>query len=377
MRAVIMDESYIRLGEIDDYISFIWTERYYTTGDFELIVPITAENVGLCTLGRYVVRADIPTETVYGSGNPYELIDNVGVIETLEYEEGLDGVERLHVSGRFLTGVLARRVCLEWRGTYTLPQVVYRIIDENMAVGASADRVIPELDYPSWDDDQTGITETIDVVFNGENLLSAVESIAENYGFGFKMQCLPLYKPLYMSEAPCWRLHMYKGEDRSYGQNVNPYVVFADAYDNLTSSYYTANKRDYVTDVLVNGEILDTGQRYVTWASNGATNTGLNRYEAFVESAQVRTLDDGTVLSDAQYIANLQQEGRLSLHNLEEAFSGGVLFGQYKYRQDVNVGDVVTIRNDRWGIYVNARIIEMIESVSESGEYTCTPTFGA
>ena len=377
MRAVVMDTSYSKVGEIDDYISYIWTERYYASGDFELIVPITPKNVGLCTLGNYIIRADVPTLTVYGDGNPYECYDNIGVIETLEYDEGIDGVERMHVSGRFLTGVLSRRVATEWRATGVRPQMaVYRLISENMGVLASADRKIPELDYASFDDDQTGITTAIDVVINGENVLAACESLAENYGFGFKLQCMPLFKPLYTTEGSYWRLSLYKGVDRSYGQNKNSYVVFSDVYDNLLSSYYKADKRNYVTDVLVNGEILDTGYRYTTWATKGNTNTGLNRYEAFVESSQVRTLEDGTVLTDAQYIATLQQEGRLSLHNLEQAFSGDVLFGAYQYRQDVNVGDVVTIRNDRWGVYVNARIIEMIESTAESGEYTCTPTFG-
>lgn len=377
MRAVIMDTAYSRIGEIDDYISYIWTERYYTSGDFELIVPITPKNVGLCALGNYIIRADVPTLTVYGDGSPYECYDNIGVIETLEYDEGIDGVERMHVSGRFLTGVLSRRVATEWRATGVRPQMAaYRLISENMGVLASEDRKIPELDYASFDDDQTGMTSTIDVVINGENVLAACESLAENYGFGFKLQCMPTFKPLYTPEGSYWRLCLYKGVDRSYGQNENSYVVFSDVYDNLLSSYYKADKRNYITDVLVNGEILDTGYRYTTWATNGNTNTGLDRYEAFVESSQVRTLEDGTVLTDAQYIANLQQEGRLSLHNLEQAFSGGVLFGAYQYRQDVNVGDVVTIRNDRWGVYVNARIIEMIESTAESGEYTCTPTFG-
>ena len=377
MRAIIMDTSYQRIGEVDDYISFIWTERYYTTGDFELIVPLTQRNAQICVMGNYVVRADIPTEVVYSDNDPYDLIDNVGVIEQVEFDASAIGVQRMIVSGRFITGVLSRRVTTEWRDTGVEPQVVaYRLITDNMGVGASSNRQIPELNYATFDDDQTGITTTIDVVFNGENVLDAISSLAENYGFGFKMKCFPQYKPLYGVLGSYWRFCLYKGTDRSYGQNVNPYVVFADAYDNLASSYYSEDKKNLVTDVLVNGETTDTGVRYVVWATNGSTNTGLNRYESFVESTQVRTLDDGTVLTDAQYKANLRQEGRLSIRNLEQAFSGEVLFNQYQYRTDVNVGDIVTIRNDRWGIYVNARILEMIESTSEAGEYICTPTFG-
>ena len=365
MRAIIMDTSYQRIGEVDDYISFIWTERYYTTGDFELIVPLTQRNAQICVMGNYVIRADIPDTTE----RAYDLIQNMGVIEQVEFDESITGVARMIVSGRFLLGVLSRRVCEEYHfNSSTPPNIAGILISWNMGISASASRVVDELKQPWYYKDDTGISSTIEAVFNGENLLDACVSLAENYGYGMRIGCWPA--------LGWWRIQFYKGTDRSYGQNVNPYVVFADIYDNLVSSYYSEDKKDLVTDVLVNGETTDMGVRYVVWATNGSTNTGLNRYESFVESTQVRTLDDGTVLTDAQYKANLRQEGRLSIRNLEQAFSGEVLFNQYQYRTDVNVGDIVTIRNDRWGIYVNARILEMIESTSESGEYTCAPTFG-
>ncbi|MCB7430132.1 siphovirus ReqiPepy6 Gp37-like family protein [Erysipelatoclostridium ramosum] len=40
------------------------------------------------------------------------------------------------------------------------------------------------------------------------------------------------------------------------------------------------------------------------------------------------------------------------------------------------MGDIVTIENDRWGISINSRIIEVMESEDENG-YIVTPTFGA
>ena len=51
-------------------------------------------------------------------------------------------------------------------------------------------------------------------------------------------------------------------------------------------------------------------------------------------------------------------------------------FTNVKYREDVNVGDIVTIKNTKWGIHINSRLVEVIESVNESGAYSITPSFG-
>ena len=44
---VVMTDQFIRLAVIDDYSSFIWSSRYYTTGDFQLIVDATPEYMTL------------------------------------------------------------------------------------------------------------------------------------------------------------------------------------------------------------------------------------------------------------------------------------------------------------------------------------------
>lgn len=365
MTAIVMNTSYEREGELDDYISFIWTERYYTTGDFEIILPITDKNVSLCQMGNYIIRGDIEPSDYEG----YTCIENAGIIEELTFDSNYEGVEQMHVSGRFLTGVLARRVCKY--GHYigsTPPNVAQVTMSLNLGVASSGSRTVPELNYPYAQEQQSSVSTLIDGEENGENVLDYISGLAENYGFGFRIRCLP--------ELISWQMLTFDGVDRSYAQNVNPYVVFADTYDNLASAMYDEDMKGIVTDVLVNGEILDTGYRYNTWATNGHTNAGLKRYEAFVESAQVRVQEDGTILSDAQYLANLRTEGRLSIRNLAQAFSGEVYFGQYKWREDVDIGDIVTIKNERWGVYVNARIIEMIESTNEAGQYTSIPTFG-
>ena len=58
------------------------------------------------------------------------------------------------------------------------------------------------------------------------------------------------------------------------------------------------------------------------------------------------------------------------------AFTGEVYFNNIVFRQDVNVGDMCVIEISRWNVLMNSRLVEVIESVSESGEYSIIPTFG-
>ena len=58
------------------------------------------------------------------------------------------------------------------------------------------------------------------------------------------------------------------------------------------------------------------------------------------------------------------------------AFTGVVDFRNIEYKKDVFIGDICVIENTKWGIYINSRLVEVIESIDESGQYTITPTFG-
>ena len=42
MEALIMDKDFKSVAVIDDYESFIWTDRYTGYGDFELYAPVSA-----------------------------------------------------------------------------------------------------------------------------------------------------------------------------------------------------------------------------------------------------------------------------------------------------------------------------------------------
>ena len=96
--------------------------------------------------------------------------------------------------------------------------------------------------------------------------------------------------------------------------------------------------------------------------------------EEVFKDARNATTNNGAIPENV-YLQQLRQEGLESITKFTKAFTGKVYFGAIKYRQDINVGDICVIENTRWDLSVNARLVEVIESVAETGAYTITPTF--
>ena len=340
---VIMNTNFERLAVIDDYISLIWTTRYYASGDFELCVDVNDENISLMQEDNYVVRDDD---------------ENIGVIEDIKIQRNEDGHELLIVTGRFLDCILARRIiAAQTTVNGKINDCVKQLINENVINPTISARQIANFTVAD-----AAINQRMTAQFTGKNLLETICDICETYGIGYKVT---------LNASNQFVFQLYQGIDRTYDQNVNPWVIFSDKYDNLLSSEYEENYQQVTTAVLVAGE-GEGIDRKTLWVTNGAT--GIARKEVYKDQRQIQS-NDGEI-SDSEYNALMQQSGEESLTTFVAAFTGTVYFDSVTYKQDVNVGDLCVIENSRWGIRVNSRLVEVIESVSETGEYSIVPTFG-
>lgn len=341
---IILNTAFEKKCLFDDYISFIWTPRYYSPGDFELCLPVTQKSLTYINKDYYVMREDD---------------ENVGIIENIDIKNDQFGNEMMIVSGRFLSAILERRIIAKQTqfNSSTVSNVVKRLIRDAITQPEIEARQISNFVYQ-----QHVIDTPITRQFTGQNLLTTVEELAKEFGFGFKTTL----------SSGQFRFTLYEGIDRTYDQNENPYAVFSDKYDNLLSSEYIEHYSDQITDVLVAGE-GEGLQRKTVWASK-RNPTGLARYEMYKDSRNTRS-NDGEI-PEAEYLASLRNEGKAEITNYTKAFSGQVDFENVKYKEDIGLGDLCVIENSKWGIHVNARLIEVIESVDETGAYTLNPTFG-
>lgn len=343
MLPVIMSDQFERLAVIDDYISFIWTSRYYDVGDFELCLDVNDTNIQLIKKDYFVVRDDD---------------ENVGIIENIKIQRNDDGQEILIVSGRFLAGILERRIiATQTTVSGKVGACIVQLIQDNVTNPSISARKIDNFVISASYRDIT-----MQAQYTGDNLLETIADICETYKLGFKIT---------LNSNNQFVFRLYEGINRTYDQNTNPWVIFSDKYDNLLSSEYEENYRTLSTAALVagEGEGLD---RKTVWVTDGST--GLNRREVYVDQRNVRS-NNGEI-SDAEYIKLLQEAGHEALTKYTTAFTGTVYFDNVVYKQDVNLGDLCVIENAKWGIYLNSRLVEVIESVSETGEYSIVPTFG-
>ena len=348
MLPIISTDQYVRIAVIDDYISFIWTPRYYTSGDFELVISI--QHINLIHIGYHVERDDD---------------ENIGIIEKIQIERREDGQEVAIISGRFLLSLLGRRIVARQSSFYqkSAGYVIGSLIFYNAmetGVGPQTYRVIPDLETMEGMDE---IGPDIDIQITGKNLLDAVSQICESTHIGIKA---------FRNSAGFIEVFLYEGTDRSINQSAVPHVIFSEQYDNLISSSYEENHKNIISAVLVAGE-GEGLSRKMKWAELSTIASGLNRYEYFKDARNVQS--NGGQISDEEYKDMLKGVGKELLTQYTQAFGAQVDFSNIKYKQDVNLGDLVTLRNERWGVTATARLVEVIESTDESGMYTINPTF--
>ena len=238
---VIMNTNFERLAVVDDYISFIWTSRYYTSGDFELCVDVNEQNMALFMKDYYVVRDDD---------------ENVGIIENIVVDRNEDMKEMLIVTGRFLQSILGRRIiAVQTTVNGKISACIERLINENVINPTRPARKISNFTI-----DNVEIATTMKAQYTGKNLLETISKICETYGIGFKVT---------LNSDHEFVFKLYEGIDRTYDQDENTWVIFSDKYDNLLSSEYEENYRDVVTALLVAGE--GEGQdRKTAWVTDGS-----------------------------------------------------------------------------------------------------------
>lgn len=100
------------------------------------------------------------------------------------------------------------------------------------------------------------------------------------------------------------------------------------------------------------------------------TVSGLDRREVFVDASSAK--DEGDLVD---YFDALINEGKAKLSEMTATakFEAEIDNNFYSYKDDYDLGDIVTIKN-KYGVTINARIIEIIETWDNSG-YTIEPVF--
>lgn len=348
MDVFVLNENLETIAIVDAYVSLIWTERYSEHGDFELYTFVDTPLLQCLRKNNYLVLRES---------------DATMIIEDLFLDTDVESGQYLTVTGRSLESILDRRIIWGQKTvTGNLQNVIHELLNDCIISPVNPDRKIDNFIFEDTTDEYIAQL-TIDAQFTGDNLYDVVKSLCDEASIGFR---------IVLNDANQFVFSLYSGEDRSYDQDKNPYVVFSPEFDNILSSSYMESSKSLKTVTLIAGE-GEGSARKMTSVGDG---TGLSRRELFTDARDISTTVDDRTLTDAEYTAKLEQRG---LEKLAENSSIGSFEGQvestrmFVYGEDFFMGDIVQVANE-YGIEGKARITELIRSHSEAG-LDVYPTF--
>jgi len=352
MELTLLDSTFKKVGVIDVFGSVIWTDTFYSAGDFELTTKPDQAVLSLLAASSYV--------TIQES-------EHVMMIDWYDIDTDVEFGYSLIVKGISLEYVLERRIV--WEPTHldgNFQTEVARLIDENAINPTDSNRDLPLSFVSSTNPVITALT--VDEQYFGETLYEVISTLCANKDIGFKVT---------LTTSGTFEFELYPGVDRSYGQSTEDFVVFSPEFDNLLNSHYSTSTRGLKNSTLVAGEKGVGNIRRSLEVPTSSQPTGLNRREIFTDASSVsRNLPDDTVLSDAEYDAVLEYRGleELDYNSTVETFDGDAdTQGQYKFGVDFFMGDILQIANE-FGSEAASRVVEVVYSQDPAG-YKVYPTF--
>lgn len=348
MKLLILDTSFQAVDAIDTFESFIWTDRYAECGEFEIVTSCNLRELALYQQDYYIWS---------------ESSEHLMIIEDIEISSDVEDGSKLTITGRSLESILERRII--WGQTIltgNLQNGIKTLLNNNVINCSDADRRIPNFIFEDSDDPY--ITElTIDAQYANENLYDTIKDLCADAKIGFSVTINDSYQFVFK---------LYFGEDRSYDQEDNDYVIFSHRFENIINSNYMNSKKTLKNVCLVGGEGEGSDKKYATVGSG----TGMERRELFVEASDISSKNGETEIPAATYTAQLQQRGKeeLAANKLTRNFEGEVEPNMsFTYGVDYFVGDIVQVENE-YGVSYRSRITEFVHSIDDTG-YSTYPTF--
>ena len=363
MTITILNTNFEPTYIIDSYTSFIWTDRYNTPGDFEYCNLASRDILGKFAKDYYVQIAES---------------EHTMIIEDYEVETDYENGNTLKIVGRSLESILDRRIV--WETTDidgNLQNGIKRLINDAIINPSDPNRRIPNFVFQDSNDSR--ITSlSMDHQYTGDNLLEIIQDMCSTNDIGFK---------IILNSNNQFVFSLYAGDDRSYAQEINEYVVFKPSYDNVITTKFTEINSGEKNITLVAGE-----DRQFNASADEQTlsideketiritrvigfGSGLSRRELYTDARDLQKEED---MTDEEYYSKLDQRGveKLEEASIEQKFEGQYeTMKMFRYGRDFFMGDTVQVADD-FGNEAPSKIIEYIFSHNESG-FESYPTFRA
>lgn len=352
------------IGIVDTAKSIIWHRVYFGVGDFEIYVQATEKTINLLQKGNYVTRIND---------------DEIGVIEAVDISDDAQNDTMIIANGRFVKSILDRRIIYTLSGKTNKATILRgnvesaaRALVVNNAISCTfnANRNISILQLGA----HSGSTKIIvdssgnatQKQVTNDNLLVYTDALLQEYGMSAKL--------VLSSDEKKFNYTVFDGIDRSYNNPTGiESIIFSTDFDNLIDSNYSSDETGVKNMALIGGEGEGLDRFYSALEGN---KTGLARREVFINATDISQKykddqDQEQTYTDAEYKAMLDSRGKLDLAQMiqVDSFSGTIntAFGMWTLGIDYELGDIVTVQNNKIGVYANVRITETTEVQDENG----------
>lgn len=332
------------LGVIDKPTGLIWTEKFSSSGSFELWCPIDDTSRSLLLMDNLIWP---------GFG------ESMGVIEFREGITDEEGKRTLHIQGRLTESYLDYRVVYPtFVATGKISDLLRAMVNAYLINPIDPARKIPSIRLAV---SQPQLGPSTSYQQTGKTLLQEFQAICESNALGMRLR--PNFKEGYQE------FFVYQGIDRTIDQSVVDPVYISSELDDILSSSYQHNKSEL------------RGFAYIAGAGEGAarkiqtvgSGIGIQRREIFVDARDLQdTKEDGTVIPADEYSQMLKERGWAYLEDYKEVESFDATirtFGVtgYVYGKDFQLGDLVTVYDSRLMVKTKAVVSEAMRTFNEEG----------
>lgn len=347
MEFYVLNQNFQTVFVLDKYESIIWVDRYNEPGSFELYTPINNDILTYLKPNNYLTNPDST---------------KIMIIEDFSIESDYENGDRAKIVGRSLESILDRRIV--WKQTDingSFQDGIKRLINENIISPTKAtggtDRQINNFIFEDSTDPKITSLKLC-AQYLGDNLLAIISDLCKSNDVGFSITLKEFN----------FVFKLYAGIDRSYRQNVTPWIVFSPDFSNVINSNYLESNSSYKNVALVAGE----GEGSKRKTRIVGTSTGIFRKEMFVDAGDIVSKEAG---SAKKYLEALDQRGKDELieNKIKKEFDAKSGIEVYAYKVDYDLGDIVQFANE-YGIEASSRITEYTWSYDTDGINTY-PTF--
>lgn len=329
MDIYILDGNLEVLGLIENYHSFIWTERYSSYGDFEIKLDPESSYTGMLRLGRYV-----------------HIKESRLLMRIMRFKKSTVSDHLLTVTGRTMESWLIDRVVvpntdegLYVQSGYT-SEIVATLVNDICVFGTGLTQrdIIPNLDAGWYR--ELGASITLET--RPRNLYDLVKELCDNSDLGFRI--------LYDHDAGKFQFDVHQGTDRSSD------MVFSPKNENISNVSFLKSNEDFKNTAYVYHRDLPGIE--IVYRRGFDYTTGTNR--------RVLEVDASSIEDPRPWKLRRAGLDALAEHNEINIVDGELLYHDMRYNGNYTMGDLVMV-DDSSGNTSKTRITEYMWSFDGEG----------